>query len=159
MYRKLLAIVLLMAAIGWFFFRRPVGQEQREFVRFRLDGQEYTAVVARQPAEIQLGLSGRANIGADAMLFLLPGKEPTVFWMYQMRFPLDFVWLANGRVVDRHENVPAPPPDAPRDTIATVRPDEPVEAVLELPAGFIAEHQVQLDDEFALSGQFFRQVW
>ncbi len=158
MFRKLIVLlIILLAGIVW--WRWPTDRSQREFVQFRLKDEEYTAVVARQPAEIQLGLSGRESLGADAMLFLLSSPQRATFWMFEMHFPLDFVWLANNKVIDRHENIQPPAIGTPREQIVTVQPTSPAEGVLELPAGFIARHQIELGDEFALTGQFFRKLW
>lgn len=157
MWRRLalLAAFLALGYLAWLNYPRP----QRDFVNFRLGQGEYLAVVSRRPPEITLGLSGRETIGADAMLFILPAREQSVFWMYRMRFPLDFVWLADDKVIDIQQNIPPPGPNIPQNQIATVRPSAQAEAVLELPAGFVAARAIKIGDPFALSGPYFRRVW
>src|SRR5687768_8240241 len=75
------------------------------------------AEVADDEASRRQGLSGRERLGADeGMLFVLPGDSPS-FWMKGMRFPLDIIWIRQGRVVDISADVPPPrDPDAPLPT-------------------------------------------
>lgn len=58
--------------------------------------------VANTKASRELGLSGRPSIGDDeGLLFVFdkPGKYG--FWMKDMNFPLDLIWInQNGLVVD-----------------------------------------------------------
>lgn len=54
------------------------------------------------------GLSGRSSLGADGMLFVFAQPAQHQFWMKDMKFPLDFVWINQGQVVDLAQNIPAP---------------------------------------------------
>lgn len=56
--------------------------------------------IAKTDAEREQGLSGRECIGSDqAMLFVFnkPGSYP--FWMKDMRFPIDIVWVDSSHKV------------------------------------------------------------
>ncbi|MGH2978481.1 MAG: DUF192 domain-containing protein, partial [Solirubrobacterales bacterium] len=78
------------------------------------------AEIAADEAAQQRGLSGRERLAADGgMLFLLADDSPS-FWMQGMRFPIDIVWIRNGRVVDVTADVP--PPDAPDAPLPTYSP-------------------------------------
>ncbi len=87
------------------------------------------------------------------MLFVFeePGVYP--FWMIEMQFPLDFVWIgADCTVVDLTENVPLPqagenPGDLPR-----YRPAAPVQYVLEINAGEIESAGIDAGDAVAFGG-------
>jgi uncharacterized membrane protein (UPF0127 family) len=99
------------------------------------------AEVADTPARKQRGLSGRASLGdAEGMLF--PYAEPGLhgFWMPDMRFDIDIVWIRAGRIVDVTANVSK---DDPR---AVHRPREPADLVLELPAGTAARRGFRVGD-------------
>jgi uncharacterized protein len=103
-----------------------------------------TADVADDEPSRQRGLSGRDRLAPDAgMLFLLPTDAPR-FWMKDMRFAIDIVWIKNGRVVDVTADVPAPAgPDAP---LPTYSPERPANRALEVNAGWAAEHGVERGD-------------
>ncbi len=57
------------------------------------------------------GLSGREVMEADTgMLFIFQSEGNLTFWMKEMHFPLDIVWIgANCTVVD--VTLGAPPPE------------------------------------------------
>jgi uncharacterized membrane protein (UPF0127 family) len=102
------------------------------------------AEIAADQVSRQRGLSGRERLAADAgMLFLLPDDRPT-FWMKGMRFPLDIVWIRDGRVVDVTADVP--PPDRPSASLPTYSPDRPADRALEVNAGWAARHDVERGD-------------
>jgi uncharacterized membrane protein (UPF0127 family) len=88
------------------------------------------AEVADTPARKQRGLSGRASLGnSEGMLFPYPEPGLHGFWMPDMHFDIDIVWIRGGRIVEVTPNVSKDEPGAIH------RPREPADLVLELPAG------------------------
>lgn len=79
------------------------------------------------------GLSGRRRLPEGrGMLFLYPRPGRYGFWMPDMHFDLDLVWIRGERVVGVTPRVPHDP-DAPE--LPVYRPPVPVDRVLEVPAG------------------------
>jgi uncharacterized membrane protein (UPF0127 family) len=71
-------------------------------------GQNIIAVELATTTEAwQKGLSGRASLDPDnGMLFLFPKPDVYRFWMPDMHFPLDIIWISeDNRIVDIDENV------------------------------------------------------
>ena len=102
--------------------------------------------VAKTLKDTYKGLGGRDDLGGkDGMLFVFdfPGQHGIV--MRNMRFPLDIVWLHKGRVVDMALDVPIEP-GVPEYALISYRPLEDATMVLELPAGWAAEHSLQIGD-------------
>jgi len=94
-------------------------------------------------AELARGLSGRTALAEDTgMLFLFDEPSRHIFWMKDMKFPLDFIWIRNHQAVQVNENVPPPGQDIPR-----VVPQCDVDAVLEVNAGWVTDHHVKIGDE------------
>jgi hypothetical protein len=94
--------------------------------------------IAATPAARAQGLSGRASLGEDeGMLFLFPAPGQHQFWMKDMLFPLDFLWIREGRIIDMSVDVQPPSPDG---DMHIVSPFEPADTVLEVRAGFAAAH-------------------
>lgn len=93
---------------------------------------ELRILIADTPALRTQGLSGRAMLhDNEGMLFIFetPGKYP--FWMKDMRFPLDIIWIGDDRrVTEITPNVSAD--SYPRH----FSPHVPVRYVLEVNAGF-----------------------
>ena len=110
----------------------------------QVGGTTVRADIADDEASRRRGLAGRAGLEDDeGMLFLLPDDSPA-FWMKGMRFPIDIVWIADGRVVDVTADVPAPRgSDA---ALPTYSPDRPANRALEVNAGWAARHGVTRGD-------------
>jgi len=107
--------------------------------------------IAQTSEEKKQGLSGVEKLKDDeGMLFVLPGKTRPVFWMKDMNFALDAVWIANGKVVDLTENVPAPLAETTDSQIVRFQPKTTVDMVLEVNAGWIKENNIEIGDSFKL---------
>ena len=110
----------------------------------RVGDASVTAEVADDEASRTRGLSGRDRLAPDAgMLFVLPGDSPS-FWMKGMRFPIDIVWIRDGRVVDVTAGVP--PPAGTNEALATYSPDRPANRALEVNSGWAERHGVARGD-------------
>src|SRR3989338_2888627 len=104
----------------------------------QLRRQSIRVLVADTGASREKGLSGRSGLAADeGMLFVFPQDGKYAFWMKDMLFSIDILWLSSdGAVVFMAKNVS--PDTYPR----AFAPDGPARYVLELPAGFIEENSV-----------------
>ncbi len=81
------------------------------------------------------GLSGRESLGKNAgMLFVFPVSNTYGFWMKDMNFSIDIVWLdENFEIVYIKEEV------SPETYPESFRPDTPARYVLEVNAGVMNE--------------------
>lgn len=106
-----------------------------------MGGFTFRADVADTPALRQLGLGGRDSLAQNrAMWFVFDEAAPRSFWMLNMRFPLDIVWVSEGRVVTGvAERVPHPEPGTQPVHLPTYRSVVPVRYVLEINAGLADE--------------------
>jgi uncharacterized membrane protein (UPF0127 family) len=100
------------------------------------EGSTLRVEVAVTPEDRVRGLSGRDSLAEDAgMLFDLVDPRRPGFWMKDMRFPLDMVWIDERKnVVGVSANV-EPQPGVPDSELRRYSPPTPVRYVLELNAG------------------------
>jgi len=111
-----------------------------------IGGATVRADVADDEASRRRGLAGRAGLDDDeGMLFLLPDDSPA-FWMKGMRFPIDIVWIDDGRVVDVTADVPPPRESESHTALPTYSPGRPANRALEVNAGWAARHGVTRGD-------------
>jgi uncharacterized membrane protein (UPF0127 family) len=77
------------------------------------------------------------------MLFIFPVPSLYGFWMKDMRFPIDIVWISDNRVVGISHNIPP----AAQQSLVLPRyyPPRPVSLVLELPAGTAVADGIVVD--------------
>jgi len=109
----------------------PEGPPPEGWVEIR--GHRVAVEIADDRAEQAKGLGERDSLRwGHGMYFVYDQPGFYSFWMKGMRFPIDIVWLRDGRIVDLHTNVPF----EPGGNGPTVRPSSLVNAVLELPAGY-----------------------
>jgi uncharacterized membrane protein (UPF0127 family) len=97
-------------------------------------------MVADTEPERMQGLSGHPGLAPDeGMLFVFETPGEYGFWMKDMLFPLDFLWIRDGVIADITVDVPPP---VPGERLPSYFPKVPVDQVLELPAGFVLEHRL-----------------
>lgn len=120
-----------------------------QIVRIQIDDQVLDVELVNSPASITQGLSGRSSIGADGMLFVMPDPlgMPS-FWMYQMKFDLDLVWINNDVIVDITTDAKAPLPNQATEELPVYRPARPANLVLEVPAGTAAARSWRTGSSF-----------
>lgn len=107
--------------------------------------------VVSSEESIKRGLSNRSNITADGMLFVFPKKQRYGFWMKEMKFDLDLIWLNDQRIVDITPNVPAQNEDLPVEELLIYRPKQAVDMVLEVKAGQAEEWKLALGDTLKIN--------
>jgi uncharacterized membrane protein (UPF0127 family) len=102
-----------------------------------INGQRVALELSITPAQQQLGLGRRDGLAWNhGMLFLYERPGFPRFWMKDMRFDIDIVWIRDGRVVDISHRVP----HVPGGNGPTVQPSELADSVLEVPAGYAQAH-------------------
>jgi len=102
----------------------------------RIGREAYTVEVAASPADQAQGLSDRPSMSRDqGMLFTFKESGRPSFWMKGMQFPLDFIWIRDGRVVEITPNVLPPAANTPSSELPTYSPNQMTDSVLELNAG------------------------
>lgn len=125
----------------------------RESERYR----DATATLAGRRLQIELaetaeeqvrGLSGRDSITDEqAMLFVLSDQQQSGFWMKDMKFAIDLIWLKDSRVSEIAPNL-APQPGIPDWELPVYFPQKFADSVLEVKAGWTKRYNLQIGDEF-----------
>ncbi|MBI5230471.1 MAG: DUF192 domain-containing protein [Candidatus Magasanikbacteria bacterium] len=109
----------------------------------QIGDQKVVVEVADSPLARSRGLSGHAPLEENqGMLFIFPKPDRHQFWMKDMKFPIDIVWLNDGRVVDVAPDVPV---SVTKD-LPVYSPRLPASSVLELRAGFMVRHGIKIGD-------------
>jgi len=100
-------------------------------------GEEIPVEVADTFKKRSLGLGKRTSLKKSwGMLFVFEKRKQHRFWMKDMKFPLDIIWLDNYRIVHIiHNAKPANSSDEPKVMTSPI----PVNFVLEIAAGRAAK--------------------
>ncbi len=103
------------------------------------------------------GLSYRESLGADqGMLFIFSGPSTRHFWMKDMNFPIDIIWIGSrgdgtggnnnsGKVLGFAENA-VPQPGAALWSLTIYHSPDGTDKVLEVNAGIVAKYGIKVGD-------------
>ncbi|MGI5828009.1 MAG: DUF192 domain-containing protein [Patescibacteria group bacterium] len=109
-----------------------------------IGGVQVTVEVVDTPEKMSKGLSGRKSLEEGrGMLFVYPDPQPVTFWMPDMNFPIDIIFIRNNTIIKMYENVPNPPVDTPRSELPLYPSGETIDMVLEVPAGWAAKNFIK----------------
>jgi len=89
------------------------------------------------------GLSYRESLDQKSgMLFVFPVKEMKSFWMKDMKFSLDIIWIDEDRIIKIDKSLPIAGPNPDKRYYSS----EPVNYVLEVNGGFADLHNIKVGD-------------
>lgn len=109
-----------------------------------INDHSYHAYMAFTDTQQRQGLSGITSMfPEEGMLFQFSKPQILNFWMKDMNFNLDFVWIRDGQVVDLIENVSS----NPIDQLKILSPKVSADSVLELNAGQITKAHLKIGQE------------
>ena len=130
----IVAVGLLLVVSGAF----AVLRAPSETAQIRIGTATVTARVARSPVHQARGLSNTVSLKAnEGMLFVRTPPDIPSFWMKDMRYAIDMIWIApDARVLGVTAAV------QPDSYPALFSPPASVGWVLEVPAGFAARHAI-----------------
>ncbi len=118
------------------------------YLELALKGEKFAVEVADTPAKRIQGLSGRDGLGVnEGMLFTFDEPGAHGFWMKDMKFPIDIIWISNSEVIYVLNNLNP-------DSYPTIfSPPKPVNQVLEVKAGTALRLNVVEGDKVFINGQ------
>lgn len=132
--------VIIVAVLIWLF--APGKPEEYKSTSIKIKNTVLTAEIADTPALMQQGLSGRESLAYDkSMLFIFETPSKPGFWMKDMYFALDIIWIGEDqRVREITKNI------MPGSYPQILSPSQPVLYVLEANAGWSEKNNIQIGD-------------
>ncbi len=141
--KKIFGILILLAVILSYFLLSNTTESG-----VSINGKVFEVSLAVSQAEQIKGLSGRESLSFDeGMLFVYPDRAERQFWMKDMNFNIDIIWIEGETVVGWVKDVPKPLPNTPESEIPKVNSRAKVDKVLELAAGAIDSLNLQVGDK------------
>ncbi len=145
-------LAAIIFIIGLALPNRPVptnnSSTQTKELMIRIGSINISVEIAETETAIEKGLSGRPSLDRDKGMFFIFSKSGFYqFWMPNMNFPIDIIWINDGKVVGITPNISNDfDPENPR----TYSPPQPAQYVLEVNAGFSAEKNIKIGDTVIL---------
>jgi hypothetical protein len=120
---------------------------------FSVDGANFNVEIASATLTQTRGLSFRPSLGAnDGMLFVFSSGNIQTFWMKDMNFPLDMIWISGNTVVGFAQDVPAPAPGTQLWELPVYTSPSDTDKVLEVNSGTVAKYNIKVGDTVTIAG-------
>lgn len=111
----------------------------------KINDSVFEVEVAKSLAELSRGLSGRESLEENkGMLFVFGFSGKNGFWMKDMKFSLDIIWIKDNRITGIEKNVP--PPATAAEGLKIYYPPESINKVLEINAGLSDKLGIKVGD-------------
>ena len=121
----------------------PNQPQAAQTTKLVINSVEIQAEIADEPSEISKGLSDRDSLGEKSgMYFDLGERRVATFWMKGMLFPIDIIWIDDGKIVYVVKNASVPT----ENNIPTFTSDKPATHILEVNSGFAKKHSIEVGD-------------
>lgn len=99
--------------------------------------------IAKTRNEREKGLSNRESLKENSgMLFVLEEDSTPAFWMKDMKIPIDIIWIDDNKVTQITANISPPGASTPDRDLKRYLPNDAVDYVLEVNAGFADKHNI-----------------
>lgn len=130
---------------------KPVVSSEFETKKLKVGTTLISVEIADTTPKRSQGLSGRESLpSGSGMLFVFDSPRKYQFWMKGMRFPLDMIFIRNGKVVDILENVPNPVLGTADKNLPVYQPTTEIDMVLEVNSGFVKQSDTRIGDDLLL---------
>lgn len=142
-----LILLLLVAKFGLDYVSNkndffPILKKQSVVIK----GTTFSVEVAKTSKEQEIGLSERKSLSSDkGMLFVFEKPGIYSFWMKNMKFPIDILFINKNKIVTIFEN--AKPPISQSENLQIYSPTQEASHVLEINAGLSKKHNIQIGDD------------
>jgi len=154
MYRNFAIIftilIFLLAAAAYFFlgFGRGIVLKKATVT---VKGHEFQVQIADNLASRTRGLSGRDALAEnEGLYFIFQKPDMYGFWMKDMNFPIDIIWIKDGKIVSVTENA-KPEPTKSLFSLPIFYPSDPVDRVLEVNGGLAAKYGFSAGDPVTIN--------
>lgn len=140
----IVGVFLLVNNYGFFFSLKPTS-------KVIIDNKTFFVLLAKTEEEKTTGLSTRSSLPQDeGMLFLFPSSDYYAFWMKDMRFNLDIIYINGTKVVSIISNIPYLKTTSTA-MLPVYKPTFPADKVLEINAGLSQRYHIHVGDTISFT--------
>jgi len=149
-YYKFLIVALPFFAIAVFLFLfghklalAPENIGDYKMKELKINGQIINVEIADTIEKQEKGLSGRQSLPENqGMLFVFATSDYYSFWMKDMKFGLDFIWINGNEIMEVTRKVKPEDYQPPKSLV----PENKVDKVLEINAGTVEKAGIKAGD-------------
>ena len=140
------AVLIVAATAGIYFFLFQRANPALAQNEIRIGDAVFKIEIASTTIEQARGLSFRKGLEeGHGMLFLFGSGGIKNFWMKDMNFPIDIIWISGNKVAGFDENA-SPQPGAALWNLKVYDSPDDTDKVLEVPAGTVKKDSIAVGD-------------
>jgi len=144
-----IAIIILVIIGGVFLYSKKFLPQSNASAT--IQGVTYHLLLTHDEKERQIGLSGRDSLPKDqGMIFQFENPDYYGFWMKDMKFPIDIIYIKDDKIVTIFPDVPSP--QSENDIPPVLRPSQPADTVLEINSGESQKNGFKIGDSVVFKG-------
>lgn len=141
---------VLLLIIGGFYLSQKYFKDVFPFAQktatATIRDNKFNLLISKTDKEKEIGLSEKSSLDKDSgMLFVFDKPDYHKFWMKNMKFPIDILFLKNNHLVTIHSKVPIPA-DTKDENAPIYSPEEPSDMVIEINSGLSETYGFQKGD-------------
>lgn len=140
-------LIVAVIALALFKFRDLLPFASKQTVT--VNDHKFQVYVAKSDKDKAIGLTKFNSIKLDeGMLFVFDQKDKYPFWMHNMKFPIDIIYIADDKVVDV---IPDAQPTSDSSTnVQIYEPSDPANYVLEINDGLAKKYNITKGDTVSI---------
>ena len=142
--KTIISFIIIISAVIlalWLVSIRVYSFHGNKIEKITINNKTFYAEVVSSPDKMQKGLGERKSLCQScAMIFEFPQTGRYPFWMKDMHFPLDIIWISGGKVVYLEKNVS-------ENFSGVITPPNDANQVLEINAGNIEKLGIKIGDK------------
>ncbi len=140
---KILKIIVVVLFCGMLLLLGS--RKEKSVFDIQLGEEKLKVWIVESEKERSKGLSGIEEMSVDGMLFVFQEEILPLFWMKEMNFPIDIIWINSQKeIVEITENI------YPETYPEIFSPSTAVKYVIEVNAGWCEEHKIKKGDKLIL---------
>lgn len=142
--------LLIIIALGIKFIQdNPIGNPLAKNATAKIKNQTFKLSVAKTAKDKEVGLSEKKSLPNDSGMIFPFGRDGYYsFWMKNMKFPIDIIFINDNKIVKIHHSVQ--PPKDTSDSLSLYSSDSPSDTVLEIKAGLSKKYGFKEGDKIEL---------
>ncbi|OGM13336.1 hypothetical protein A3D84_01320 [Candidatus Woesebacteria bacterium RIFCSPHIGHO2_02_FULL_42_20] len=148
MNRKYLVVTISLAAIILLLILRIKTPSNKQSL-LTINSVEFNLLIANTDESRQNGLAIYDALPLDTgMLFDFKEQDVNAtFWMKNMKFPIDIIWIDNNKIVSINKNAPQPQSETPNEALTLYSSGKPVDYVFEINSGLSDMYGFKIGDD------------
>jgi len=143
-FKRFLAVVVFLTIAGYFFLSHKTSPADfKQDSLMTISGHTFKVETVADESSKHKGLGGRKSICSDCGMFFVFDKSGRYsFWMKDMFFSLDILWIKDDQIVFIAKDVAA-------DFVGTITPTTEANRVLEINAGKVDSFGIKVGDKIS----------